>query len=302
MAESTDRSFLDGAVLARLRALPLCARLPMLGSVSGRHRSPVRGSSLEFSEYRKYVPGDDKRRLDWRAYGRSDRYYIREFEADTNLRLCLVVDGSGSMGFSGSGPEKMLYAKQLAGTLACLAASQGDAVGLYVAGSDLRREIRPKRGAGHLRKVLDEIGRLEPSGPTGLVECLHAAAEKISQRALVVIISDCFVPPDVLGTALQHLRFRKHDTSLLHLLDPREVTFDCERTTRFVDMEGHVTVVADPEVVRKDYLKSLQRHLAAIDELVRQSHVDYHRITTDVEYSSVLSEFLLRRRPKGVRA
>ena len=299
--EPIDRSFLDANVLARLRALPLCARHPMLGSVSGRHRSPVRGSNLEFSEYRKYVPGDDKRRLDWRAYGRSDRHYVREFEADTNLRLCLVLDTSGSMGFSGTGARKIDYAKRLAGTLAYLAASQGDAVGLFVAGAELHREIRPKRGTAHLRKVLDEIAQLETAGQTGLVDCLHAVAEKVQQRALVVIISDLLVAPEPLGTALQHLRFRKHDTTLFHLLDPREITFDCERTTRFVDMEGNVTIVADPEIVRKDYLRALQRHLAAVDELVRQSHIDYHRVATDGDYADVLSDFLLRRRPKGVR-
>src|SRR4051812_2376946 len=130
LIESKERSFLDSQVISRLAGLPLLARRPMQGSVSGRHSSPHRGSSIEFAEYRKYVPGDDLRRLDWRAYGRSDRFYIKEFEADTNLRCCLIVDTSGSMGFGSKGITKLEYARRLAGTLAYLASQQGDAVGL----------------------------------------------------------------------------------------------------------------------------------------------------------------------------
>ncbi len=302
MSASSHRDFLDPLVLNRLKALPLCARQPMLGNVSGKHRSPVRGSSIEFSEYRKYVPGDDKRRLDWRAYGRSDRYYVREFEADTNLRLCLVLDISGSMSFTGNGElPKLDYARKLAAALAYLAVGQGDAVALYAAGADLRREIPAKRNSSHLRKVLDEIGRLKADGETGLVECLHAVAEKVRQRALVVVISDLFMPTDSLTGAFQHLRFRRHDVALFQLLDPLEVNFDCQRTTRFVDLEGNTTIIADPDVVRKEYQRALTRHLSAIDDFVRDSHVDYHRVITDQDYGEVLSNFLLRRRPKGVR-
>ena len=145
MPEPIERDFLDAKVLGRLAGVALHARYPRLGNVSGRHRSPIRGSSLEFSEYRKYVPGDDTRRLDWRAYGRSDRFYIKEFEADTNLRLCLVVDTSGSMKFGFDGITKLDYARRIAGTLAYLASRQGDAVGLYCAGATMVREIPPKR-------------------------------------------------------------------------------------------------------------------------------------------------------------
>src|SRR5210317_2265706 len=152
-----SHSFIDPKVLARLGGLGLHARLPMLGSVSGRHRSPIRGSSLEFAEYRKYVPGDDTRRMDWRAYGRSDRFYIKEFEADTNLRLCLIVDTSGSMGYKAEGLSKLEYAQRIAGTLAYLAAGQGDAVGLYCAANGFQAQIPPKRNPRHLRTVLDNL-------------------------------------------------------------------------------------------------------------------------------------------------
>ena len=213
MSEQVHRDYLEPSVLARLAALPLDARFPMLGNVSGRHRSPIRGSSLEFSEYRKYVPGDDTRRLDWRAYARSDRFFIKEFEADTNLRMCLVVDTSGSMQYGNGALTKLDYARRLAGTLAYLAARQGDAVGLYCAGATFTREIPPKRNAAHLRHVLDQIGSMEAAGETGLPQALHEAAERVRQRALIVIISDLFIPPPELRSCFQHLRFRKHDVA-----------------------------------------------------------------------------------------
>ena len=174
---TTNRSFLDPAVLARLIALPLHARHAMLGNVSGKHRSPVRGSSLEFAQYRKYVPGDDTRRLDWRTWGRSDRFYIKEFEADTNLRLCLLIDTSGSMGFGPKGNTRLDYARKLAGTLGYVAAQQGDGVGLWSL-AEKAIEIPAKRGATHLGLVLDQMAGLEPTGGTTLLTSLHDAAEK----------------------------------------------------------------------------------------------------------------------------
>jgi uncharacterized protein (DUF58 family) len=206
MASTSDRSFLEPAVLARLMALPLHARQAMLGSVSGRHRSPVRGSSLEFAQYRKYVPGDDTRRLDWRTWGRSDRFYIKEFEADTNLRLCLLIDTSGSMSFGPKGATRLDYARRLAGTMAYLAAQQGDAVGLWSL-AETPVEIPAKRGAAHMGVVLDQMAGIQPIGGTTLLSALHDAAEKIRQRALIVILSDLFVAPAELKTAIQHLRF-----------------------------------------------------------------------------------------------
>ena len=218
MAESgkSRHDFIDPKALSRLGGLGVHARIPMLGSVSGQHRSPICGSSLEFAEYRKYVPGDDTRRVDWRAWGRSDRYYIKEFEADTNLRLCLVVDTSGSLNFARNGLSKLEKTKSLAGTLAFIASRQGDAVGLFGAGESFRAEIPPKRNASHLRLVLDRLAELEAVGETGLASALHDAAESIRQRALIVVISDLFVEPAVLRDAFQHLRFRKHDVAHEH--------------------------------------------------------------------------------------
>src|ERR1700677_3541721 len=162
------RSFLDPLVLSRLAGVPLLARRPMHGNVSGRHPSPHRGSSVEFAEYRKYVAGDDLRRLDWRAYGRSDRFYIKEFEADTNLRCCLVIDTSGSMGFGSVGVTKLEYARRIAGAIGSLAIQQGDAVGLACVAQGLVRNIPPRRNPSHLMSVFDVLEQTQPQGQTQL--------------------------------------------------------------------------------------------------------------------------------------
>ncbi len=291
-------SFIEPRVIARLKALPLHSRLPMLGSVTGMHRSPHRGSSLEFAEYRKYVPGDDTRRLDWRAYGRSDRYYIKEFEADTNLRLCLIVDTSGSMNFANGGQSKLEFARRLAGALAYLAAQQGDAIGLYCAGKKFQTQISPKRSAAHLRVILDELGSAEAAGETGLVAALHEAAERIRQRALIVIISDLFVETKELGSAFQHLRFRKHDAVVFHLLEQSEINFEFDRPMRFLDLEGGAPVLADPSIVANDYRKAVQQYLADLKSVMRDANVDYQRLSLDQHYGDVLAKFLLSRAPK----
>jgi uncharacterized protein (DUF58 family) len=296
------RSFLDPGALARLAAVPLFARKPMMGSVSGRHPSPHRGSSVEFAEYRKYVPGDDLRRLDWRAYGRSDRFFVKEFEADTNLRCCLVLDTSGSMDFGSTGTTKIEYARKIAGALGQLAMQQGDAVGLACVAKGLVRNIPPKRNPAHLMTVFDVLEQAKPQGETQLASVLHELAETVRQRALVVIISDLFIEPDLLRGCFQHLRFRKHDVAVFHLLDPQELGFSFRRPMRFLDMEGGPAIFAEPNDIADRYQKALADYLDALHQVVLESAVDYHRITIDENYEQVLLRFLVgRTRAKGVR-
>lgn len=274
----------------------------MLGNVAGRHRSPIRGSSLEFAEYRKYVPGDDTRRLDWRAWGRSDRYYVKEFEADTNLRLCLVLDTSGSMGFpAGAEQTKLDYARRLAATLGFLAARQGDAVGLYCASEEFQTEIPPRRSPAHLSVIYDELEGIRAKGETGLAAAMHEAAEKIAQRAMIVVISDFFFDRPALKDAFQHLRFRKHDVSAFHLLERQELDFGFDRPTRFVDLEGGNAIMADPSLMARQYRDALQRYLGEVREIMQDAAVDYHQVTLDEPYDQILARFLLGRAPKQSR-
>jgi uncharacterized protein (DUF58 family) len=284
LTDRQARSFLDTKVLSRLAGLPLLARRPMQGNVSGRHASPHRGSSIEFAEYRKYVPGDDLRRLDWRAYGRSDRFYIKEFEADTNLRCCLVLDTSGSMGFGSKGTTKLEYARRLAGTLSYLASQQGDAVGLACVAAGIVHNVPPRRNPAHLRVIYDLLEQARPQGETQLAGVLHELAETIQQRALIVIVSDLFLEPAVLGHCFQHLRFRKHDVVAFHLLDPLEIEFSFRRPMRFLDMEGGPSIFAEPSDIARRYQAALEQYLAGLKQVVLESAVDYHRVTIDEDY------------------
>jgi uncharacterized protein (DUF58 family) len=300
--DAKPRSFLDAQVLSRLAAVPLHARRPMLGNVSGRHASPHRGASVEFAEYRKYVPGDDLRRLDWRAFGRSDRFYVKEFEADTNLRLCAVVDTSGSMNFGSTGVTKIEYARKLAGSLGYLALQQGDAVGLSCVAKGIVRNLPPKRNPAHLMTFFDLLEQVEPQGETGLAAVLHELAETIRQRALIVILSDLFVEPDQLRGCFQHLRFRKHDVAVLHLLDPLETSFTFRRPMRFLDLEGGPSIFAEPNEIADRYLKALQIYLDGLKEVMLETAADYHRISIDESYEQVLMRLLVgRTRTKATR-
>ena len=290
-----SRSFLDSAVLSRLAAVPLFSRRPMQGNVSGRHPSPHRGSSVEFAEYRKYVPGDDLRRLDWRAYGRSDRFYVKEFEADTNLRCCLVIDTSGSMGFGSSSVTKIEFARRIAGALGYLAIQQGDAVGLSCVADGLVRNVPPRRNPAHLISLFDLLEQARPQGETQLVRVLHELAETIRQRALIVIVSDLFVEPELLRSCFQHLRFRRHDVAIFHLLDPQEIDFNFRRPMRFLDMEGGPAIFADPNDIADRYHRALTGYQAALKQHVLESSVDYHRVLLNDDYERVLTRFLIGR-------
>src|SRR5919108_6445388 len=237
-AQRQSRSFLDAQVLSRLANVPLFSRRPMQGNVSGRHPSPHRGSSVEFAEYRKYVPGDDLRRLDWRAFGRSDRFFVKEFEADTNLRCCFVLDTSGSMAFGSTGTSKIEYARKLAGSLGYLAVQQGDAVGVSCVAGGIVRSLPPTRNPAHLRTFFDMLEHAKPEGETHLEPVLHELAETIRQRALVVILSDLFIEPEALRGCFQHLQFRKHDVAVFYLFDPLGGAFEFRRPVRVFGIEG----------------------------------------------------------------
>jgi uncharacterized protein (DUF58 family) len=292
---SHPRSFLDARVLSRLANVPLFSRRPMQGNVSGRHTSPHRGSSVEFAEYRKYVAGDDLRRLDWRVFGRSDRFFVKEFEADTNLRCCFVLDTSGSMGFGSGGVTKLDYARRLAGSLGYLAVQQGDAVGVSCVAKGLVRGLPPTRNPAHLPAFFDVLEEAKPEGETRLPEVLHELAETIRQRALVVIISDLFAEPDLLRGCFQHLRFRKHDVAAFHLIDPQEVAFEFRRPMRFLDMEGGPAIFADPTDIADRYHKAVRAYLDGLRAVVLESAVDYHRVSPAEDYEQVLARFLVGR-------
>jgi uncharacterized protein (DUF58 family) len=288
--------FLDHGAIARLSRLMLNVRHPMLGSVTGQHRSATRGASVEFAEYRKYAPGDDIKHLDWRVFGRTDKFFIREFEADTNLRCYLVVDTSASMKFTSTpeGGTRFDYARRLAGTLAHLLVHQGDAVGLTCF-ADKAHDLPPRRTPTHLRQLYRMLSEAQPAGESNIVQTLHDFAERIRQRALVVIISDFFTEPEPLLDCFKHLRFYKHDVAAFHLLDRQEYDFDFTRPVRFVDMESGADLITDPAIVREAYREAVEEYLTTLRHGCQQFQVDYHLTYLDQSFEGVLTQFMLKR-------
>ncbi len=295
MADGGERKFIDPQALTRLMRQPLVSRFAMEGSVSGHHKSPHRGSSVEFAEYRNYVPGDDIRRLDWRVFGRSDRFYMKEFEADTNLRCYLVLDCSASMGFNGAGESKLSYARRLIAALAYLTIQQGDAAGLLCISEKKIIDIPPKRNPAHLQLIFDTLETVEAKGPTNLVPVLHELAERVRRRALVLVFSDFFHEPEPLLESFRHLRYQKHDLAVFQLLDRLELDFKFDRPVRFMDLESPFSLVAEPNLIRDEYLTQLHRFLDRLRQGCHEFNADYARVVTDQDYEKFLADFLSER-------
>ena len=295
MADNSHRDLLDPGLIARLSNLDLNARQAMLGTVTGMHKSAARGSSVEFAEYRKYVPGDDIKHIDWRVFARSDKFFIKEFEADTNLRCHLVVDTSGSMGFEAAHMRKFDFARKLAAHIAYLLIQQGDAVGLTTFTERAVHDIPARRSPTHLNTILRTLADVAPMGKTELVETIHTLAERISGRALVILISDLFTEVEPLLDGFQHMRYRKHDLAIFHLLDDQELSFDFDRPIRFQDMESTFSMVTDPSVIKSNYLDAVENYLNAMRRGCREFGVDYQRVSTDTDFEKVLTSFLLER-------
>lgn len=286
----------DPSSLNRYGRLALIARNLVEGFLSGVHKSPYKGASVEFAEHRPYYPGDEIRHIDWRAVAKTDRYYVKEYEEETNLRATLLVDASGSMAYAGQHSPKFQVAQTIAASLAYLLLHQRDAVGLALHDTKLRTMLRPRATGKHLLQILAALQSARPEGETALAPLWHATAEQIKQRGLVVILSDCLGEPNKLLRALQHLRHRKHEVMLFHILSPEEMTFPFKRWTQFRNLElAEDRQLVNPQNLRREYLANFQRYHAALRDACDKTRVDYHLLTTDQPVERALGLYLSRR-------
>ena len=291
------RPLLDPEVLARLGTLRLRVRSITEGILSGLHRSPHHGQSVEFAEHKEYAPGDDVRRIDWKAWGKFDKYYVKQFEQETNLRCHLVVDASGSMGWKGK-PErltKLEYAAALAASLAWLLVRQADAAGLLLCAGEVVKAIPPKASAGHLRPILEALSAATPAGPTRLDAAVDWVVEHAPRRSAVVVISDLFDQDPTLMKRLVQLSRRGHEVTIFHLLDPAELEFPFEDPTLFLSMEDGRQVEAVGREVKQGYLGLMAGWLAAVKREAAEADLDYALCRTDAPLDEVLLPFLARR-------
>ncbi len=291
------RRLLDPEVLARLATLKLRVRAITEGVLTGFHKSPHHGQSVEFAEHKEYAPGDDVRRIDWKAYGKFDKYYVKQFEQETNLRAWLVVDGSGSMGYRGT-PERMSkleYASALAASLAYLLVRQGDAAGLVVVGDRVVRAIPARAAASHVPQLVEALEGVTPSGPTRLAAAVDHVLENAPRRSSVLVFSDLFDAEEKVLRKLAQLRRRKHEVTVFHVLDPAEVEFPFEDPTLFLSMEDDRQVEANGRDVRKGYLELFGRWLEDVRRAAAEADVEHVPCRTDQPVDEVLLPFLARR-------
>ena len=290
------KNYLNSGLQNRLAKLQLLARGSMVGGFTGIHRSPHKGSSVEFSSYRKYVAGDDIGNIDWRVYARTDRFYVKEFEASTNLRCYMLLDCSSSMAFSGSDDSKLEFAKKIVANLANILIYQGDSVGLQLFNDDFITDLSPKTSPKHLHTIFELLNENEAEGETNLPKVLHTLADKIGQRALVVIISDFFSDVEDLLKCFDHFMFKNHDVAVFHILDKQELEFDIVKPTRFVDLENSASSISvEPAMMKQQYLDRLNDYLAKLEVGCYKRKVDYNRISPQDSLEDFLSYFILKR-------
>lgn len=286
---------LDSAVLARLGNLQLIARAVVEGFVSGLHRSPYHGFSLEFAEYREYTPGDDIRRVDWRVFARTDRFYVKKFEGETNTRLYLLLDASRSMGYSSHGVSKLQYGSMLAAALGYFAIRQNDAPGLITFDAAIRRFTPPRTRPGHFAQLAHHLEHTEPAGSTALVAVLEDFARLIRKRSIVVLISDFYEEVASLARSLRFFHFRGNDVILFQVLDPQEMDLQLSEPTTLEDMETGETLPFAPTEQLEPYGRALQEHLAKIRNECRNIFIDHLILRTDQSLDQALYRYLTAR-------
>ena len=294
----TSHKYLDPVALSRLGDMELVARLVVEGFITGLHKSPYQGFSVEFAEHRQYMPGDEIRYIDWKVYGKSDRYYVKKFEEETNLRTYILLDASGSMNYKYD--EKTLtkfeYGCYLAASLSYLMLKQRDSVGLAVFDTNIRNYIPPRGTAPHLHAIMSVLEKAQPGNETNISAILHELAKRIVRRGLVIVISDFLDQPSEVLSALKHFRHRKHEVIAFHLLDSAEMTFPFEGPVVFQDMETGKTLQTQSEALKAGYLDQLNSFIQDYRRGCGSSLIDYVQLDTSTPFDYALSSYLSRRK------
>ncbi|MEO0051862.1 MAG: DUF58 domain-containing protein [candidate division WOR-3 bacterium] len=289
-------SLLKPELIARLKGIDFKARLVVEGFLSGLHRSPYKGFSVEFAEYRQYMPGDELKRIDWRVYGRTGRFFVREYEEETNLRAYLVLDASASMNYPATGYTKLDYGRWLAASLALLLNRQKDSTGLVTFSGKIDRYIPPRATGAHLRVLFRELENLKPGGETDISTTLHELAERIRRRGLVILISDLWDDATAVVAALRHFRARKHELLVFHLFHPDEATLGFSNPVLLRDLETGQEITVDPRQIQYQYQDRFNRRCEYFRRACAEARVDYQSLSTATPFEETLFTYLERRR------
>jgi uncharacterized protein (DUF58 family) len=290
---------LDPGVITRLGNLEIIARLVVEGFVSGLHRSPFHGFSVEFSDHRPYFPGDELRYVDWKVYGKTDRYYIKRFEEETNLKAYLLLDASNSMSFSSGGLTKLRYSVLLAASLSYLMLKQQDSVGLVVFDRAIREYLSPASARSHLNILLKYLSRVKPEGGTEAREAFRELAGRIRRRGLILLFSDLLTDPMDVVRGLRYFRHQKHEVVVFHVLDPGEIDLGGGPEVIYRDLETGEEIQAPPQEIRESYRQRMEGLIDRYRSELRESGIDYHLLTTDIPFHQGLLDYLRKRARLG---
>ncbi|MFA5864200.1 MAG: DUF58 domain-containing protein [Phycisphaerae bacterium] len=290
------KDFFEPEVASRLGRLNLVARQAVEGFITGLHKSPHLGFAIEFAEHRPYTPGDEIRRVDWLAYARTDRFYVKLHEQQTNLRCQIILDASKSMDYASGPTTKFQYARYLAALLSYLMLSQQDAVGLSVFDDVLEHHFNPSAKLGSLQRIFDVLDKTTPKSTTALVPVLHELADRLKQRGMIVLLSDLLDEPENVLRALRHFTFKRHQVIVFHILDPAEIDFPFVKLAKFVDPETGLAVLTDPQQVRGEYLKALGNFLTTYRRQCADAGIEYIQVNTAQRYDQMLVSYLAARR------
>jgi len=300
--EPLYRKYLHPATISRLANMNLRARLVVEGFITGLHRSPYHGFSVEFAEHRQYMPGDEIRHVDWKVYGKTDRFYVKQFEEETNLKCYILVDQSASMGIADAGKvSKFDYASYLAAALSYLMIHQRDAVGLMLFNERISRYLPPRSVQSYLAPLLGELENAKPAGAANWTTSLHQIAEQIKRRGLIIVLSD-FLPRDLdtepaqMLAGLKHFRHRKHEVLVFQILDPLDYRFDFRDDAIFQDVESGSQLPTQPHHLRAAVQKEIDDYLAWFKRQCRENQIDYTLVDTATDFDRALMQYLLKRK------
>ncbi len=277
--------------------MELRARLVVEGFITGLHKSPYHGFSVEFTEHRQYMPGDEIKHIDWKAYGKTDRFYIKQFEEETNLKSYLIVDASRSMDYASKGNiKKFEYVSYIAAALSYLMIEQRDAVGLTLFDEEVRVSLPPRATRSYLKELLKELESARPANKTGTAVALHLIAEQMKRRGLVIVLSDCFDKPESVITALKHFRHKGNEVVVMQVLDPLERSFAFGNDAIFKDLETQEELMTQPWHIQKAYQQSMQEFLDFYKRQCRDNNIDYILLDTSTPFDKALFEYLNKRK------
>ena len=294
------RKYLQPEVVAKLTNMELVARLVVEGFITGLHKSPYHGFSVEFAEHRQYMPGDEIKHIDWKIYGKTDRYYIKQFEEETNLKAYIILDASSSMGYASDNRiSKLEYASYITAALAHLMVQQRDAVGFTIFDESIRLYMPPHATKQYLKEILRQLELIKPANKTSTANALHTIAERIKRRGLVIILSDLFDNPDEVMAALRHFRHKKNEVIVMQILDPMERSFAFGKDAVFKDLETTEEMTTRPWHIQKAYQEGMRKFLDVYKKECREHRIDYVLLDTSTPFDTALFEYLHKRRRVG---